>query len=183
MKRLSISLAIAGIAILAVVATVAAASPAPSTTPATDQVRARDTIPTILGLSQAQVMDLRHDGLTLAQIAERQQVDPQALVNALTAQWTERIEARVANGTLSTADAEGLKAQVAVQAKAMVNQATVGGMRGAAVGAGPTAAVGGHQGAGIGAGMGAGAGMGYRNGAGAGDGVCDGTGPNGNAAR
>lgn len=179
MKRLTISLAIAGLAVLAVVATVAAASPTPSPTPATEQIRTRDTLPTILGLSQAEIMDLRHDGLTLAQIAERQKVDPQKLIDALVAQWSERIDARVAYGALSADEAAALKTQLSVQAKAMVNQAAPGGMRGAAVGAGPGSGSGAGNGAGIGrgAGMGAGGGMGFR--AGGGTGICDGTGPNG----
>jgi hypothetical protein len=180
MKRLTISLAIAGLAALAVVATVSAASPTPPPTPATEQVRTRDTLPDVLGLSQAEIMDLRHDGLTLAQIAERQKIDPQVLVDTLVAQWSERIDARVANGALTADDAAALKTQLALQAKAMVNQAAAGGMRGAAVGAGPGAAARGGSGAGMGRGAGvAGGGMGYR--AGGGTGICDGTGPNGSA--
>jgi hypothetical protein len=175
MKRLTISLAIAGLAVLAVVATVSAATPTPSPAPATDQVRARDTLPAILGLSQAQIMELRQDGLTLAQIAERQKVDPQKLIDALVAQWSERIDARVAYGALTADEAAALKTQLALQAKAMVNQAAPGGMRGAAVGAGPGSANG--AGMGRGAGMGAGVGQGFR--AGGGTGTCDGTGPHG----
>ena len=55
----------------------------------------------------AEVQALRHDGLSLAQIAEKKKVDPQKLVDALAARWTSRIDARVANGAL-TAD-EGLR--------------------------------------------------------------------------
>lgn len=168
MRRLTISLAAAALVILAFVATVAAADPTP--TPARDQVRAHDTVATILGLTQAQIQDLRQDGLTLAQIAERQKVDPQKLIDALVAQWTVRIDARVANGGLTAAEATTLKSQLELRAKAMVNQAPMGGMRGQAVGAGPGA-------------MG-GAGMG-RNGSGAGNGsgTCDGNGPHGPADR
>jgi len=180
MKRLTISLAVAGLAVLAVVATVFAASPTPSPTPSTDQVRERDALPGILGLSQAEVMDLRHDGLTLAQIAERQNVDPQTLIDALVAQWTARIDARVARGAITSDEAVALRTQLELQAKAMVNQATPGGMRGAAVGAGPGSGAGAGNGAGRGGGMGAGGGMGFR--AGGGTGICDGTGPNGSTA-
>jgi hypothetical protein len=123
----------------------------------------------ILGLSQAAISDLRHDGLSLAQIAERQNVDPQKLVDALTQQWTARIDVRVQNGALTTAQATALKAQLATRAKDMVYRTTLGGMQGAAVGAGPASAQG-HRG-----GAGAGAGMGGR-GRGAGNGTCDGTG-------
>ena len=159
MKRLAISLAIAGLAVLVVVATVSAAGPRSQ---AANGVGDRGTIAAILGLTQAQVMDLRQDGLTLAQIAERQKVDPQKLIDALVAQWTVRIDARVQNGALTTDEAAQLKTQLELQAKAMVNQATPGGMRGAAVGAGP-GAMGGH---GYGGGMGAGRG----------NGTCDGSG-------
>jgi hypothetical protein len=178
MKRLTISLAIASLAILAFVATVSAAGPR---TQARDQVQAQTTLTSILGLTQEQVADLRQDGMTLAQIAERQKVDPQRLIDALVAQWTTRIDARVADGALTDAQATELKAQLEVKAKAMVNQAAVGGMRGAAVGAGPGSAAGNGgrmgTGAGAGAGMGTGAGRG-----GAGNGVCDGTGPNGTSS-
>jgi hypothetical protein len=177
MKRLTISLTAGAFAILALVATVAAASPAP--TQAGDQVRDRDTIPTILGLTQAEIRELRQDGLTLAQIAERQKVDPQKLIDALVARWSARIDARVANGALTTAEAATLKAQLAVRAKAMVYQAVPGGMGGAAVGAGRGNMDGGMGGNGMGAGMG-GNGMGH--GAGSGNGTCDGTGPHGPAA-
>ncbi len=179
MKRLTISLAIASLAILAFVATVSAAGPR---TQARDQVQAQTTLTTILGLTQEQIADLRQDGMTLAQIAERQKVDPQLLIDALVAQWTSRIDARAAYGALIDAQATELRAQLEVKAKAMVNQAAVGGMRGAAVGAGPGSAAG-NAGGRVGNGAGAGAGMG--NGAGrggAGNGVCDGTGPNGTSS-
>ncbi len=166
MKRLAISLTVAAFAILALVATVTAASPSPA--PTQGQAPAQATIPAILGLSQAQVMDLRHDGLSLAQIASRQKVDPQKLIDALVAQWSARIDARVANGALTTAEAASLKAQLATQAKTLIDQTTPGGMRGAAVGAG--------RGAMGGAGMGGAMGMGGRGSA-AGAGLCDGTGP------
>ena len=85
-------------------------------------------------------MELRQQGLSLAQIAEQQKVDPQRLIDALAAQWSARIDARLAAGALTADQAKTLKANVAVQAKAMVYQVTLGGMRGAAVGAGPNGA-------------------------------------------
>ncbi len=182
MKRIAISLTVAALAALTVVAAVSAAGPTPTPTPAAEQVQARDTLPAILGLSQAQIMELRHDGLSLAQIADRQKVDSQKLIDALVAQWGERIDARVTNGALTTAEAATLRAQLAVQAKATVNQVTLGGMRGAAVGAGPGAAGAGNgAAAGRGAGMAAGGAQGAGHGMGAGNGLCDGTGPRGAA--
>jgi hypothetical protein len=167
MRRIALSLAIASLALLTVVATVAAAAPR---TQVRDQVRAQTTLSDILGLTHEQVMDLRQDGLTLAQIAERQKVDPQKLIDALVAQWSARIDVRVSYGALTDAQAAELKAQLATKAKAMVNQAPLGGMRGAAVGAGP-GAMGGN-----GAGMGRGNGGGMGGGRGFGNGICDGTG-------
>ena len=156
----------AGLASLVFAATVVAAGPTPSPSAATTQTR--DTVPAILDLTQAQVQALRHDGLSLAQIAEKQQVDPQRLVDALVARWTSRIDVRVVNGALTADEATKLKAEVQTQAKSMVNQVALGGMQGAAVGAGP--------GSGAGRGSGVGGGPGPR---GTGTGTCDGTGPHG----
>ncbi len=145
MKRLFLSLAGAGLALLTTVAIVAAVEPslAPTATPAptTAPANVNDPIADILGLTTTQVMDLRHDGLSLAQIAERQKVDPQKLIDALVTRWGSRIDARLAVGALTTGQAATLEANLAVQAKAMVNQVTLGGMRGAVVGAGPNGAM------------------------------------------
>jgi len=167
MKNQILGAAGAGLASLVFAATVVAASPTPSPSAATTQTR--DTVPAVLNLSQAQIQALRHDGLSLAQIAQQQKVDPQRLVDALAARWTSRIEARVANGALTAAEATKLKAEVQTQAKSMVNKVTLGGMQGAAVGAGPRN---GAAGSGVGNGPGA-------RGAGTGTGTCDGTGPQG----
>ena len=176
MKTLAIPFAGAGLILLLAAGAVAAASPvptapvtvAPAATPAPIATPApaqtTGTVAAILGLTDAQVMELRQQGLSLAQIAEQQKVDPQRLIDALAAQWSVRIDARLAAGAITADQAKTLKDNVAVQAKAMVYQVTLGGMRGAAVGAGPNGAM---RGMGGGAGMGAGAG---RGGAGAGAG-------------
>lgn len=182
MRRLAISLSVAALAVLAVAATVSAASPSP--TPVPDQVRTRDTIPVLFGLTQTEIMALRQSGLTLAQIAAKQDIAEQTVIDALLARWASRIDAREAFGAITAIEAAQLKEQLALRAKAMVNQAALGGMQGAAVGAGRDAAGNGTQ-AGNGAGTGAGGGyMGGRgtggNGAGgnagAGNGTCNGTG-------
>lgn len=157
----------AGVASLVFAATVVAAGPTP-TPPTTTGTR--DTVPAVLDLTQAQVQALRHDGLSLAQIAEKQKVDPQRLVDALVARWSTRIDVRVANGALTADEATKLKAEVQTQARSMINQVTLGGIQGAAVGAGP------RKGAGRGAGSGDGTGA---RGMGTGTGTCDGTGPQG----
>lgn len=161
MKKAILSLGSATLAILVLAGSVAAAGPHGAQ--AREQAQTRDTIPAILGLTQAQVQELRQDGLSLAQIAQRQKVDPQKLVDALMARWTTRIEARVANGALTAAQAAQLTTQLETQARDMVYKTTPGGMRGAAVGAGQ-----GWRG-------GNGTGQGAR-GAGQGTGVCDGSG-------
>ena len=163
MKKLVLSFGGAALVVLALAGGAIAAGP-----PATSgggQVRDRDTVPTLLGLTQAQLMDLRQDGLSLAQIAERQKVDPQTVVDALKARWIERIDVRVANGAITAAAATELKAQVDLRARDMVYKVTTGGMRGVAVGAGP---------AGVGRGMAGMAGS-------AGTGTCDGSGRHGAA--
>jgi hypothetical protein len=182
MKRLAIPLAGAGLILLLAAGAVAAATPpptapvtivpvattAPAVTPA--PVQAPGTIAAILGLTDAQVMALRQQGLSLAQIAERQKVDPQRLIDALVAQWSARIDARLAVGAITADEAKTLKANVAVQAKAMVNQTALGGMRGAAVGAGPNGGMRGMGGGGAGVAGGGRGGM--MRGAGAGTGTC-----------
>ncbi len=142
---------------------VAPVTPSSSAAPAAGPA-ATSIVASILGLSNAEIMGLRQQGLSLAQIAERQKVDPQRLIDALVAQWSARIDARLAAGAITADQAKTLKANLTVQAKAMVNQTALGGMRGAAVGAGPNGTMRGM--AGGAAGMGAGRG-GMMRGAGA----------------
>ena len=172
MKSLAIPFAGASLLLLLAVGGVAAATPAPTTpvtSPAATPATASGPVAAILGLTDAQVMELRQQGLSLAQIAERQKVDPQLLIDALAAQWTARIAARLAAGAITADQAKTLKANVAVLAKAMVYQVTLGGMRGAAVGAGPNGTMRGMAGGGPGAAGGRG---GMMRGAGAGTGTC-----------
>jgi hypothetical protein len=179
----------ASLAALAFAATVAAAGPTGNggtqgQAPGRGQTQAHgasqagvgDVAPTILGLSQAETRALRQSGLSLAQIAEKRAVDPTRLIEAFAARWSARIDDRVSTGALTAADATALKDQLTVRAKDMVYRTTLGGMRGAAVGAGPDAA--GTPGAGNGMGAGNGRWRGGNGaGTGAGNGACDGTGP------
>jgi hypothetical protein len=164
MKRILTSMFGAALVVLALVSTVAAAGP--SASPGA-QAQDRDTIPAILGLTQQEIMALRHDGKSLAQIAESKGIDPATLVTALQAQWAERIDVRVANGALRADEAAALKSQLELRARDLVYRTTLGGMQGVAVGAG--------RGQGNGAANGGGNGMMQ----GAGSGTCDGTGPHG----
>ena len=151
MRKLIFSIGGAALVALMAVATASAAGPGQGAGSGQGTV-----VSPIVGLTQAQIRELRQDGLSLAQIAERQKVDPQKLVDALKARYLERIDARVANGGLTQAQATELKSQVELRAKDMVNKTTAGGMCGVAVGAG-------HG----------------LMGAGGGSGTCDGTGPHG----
>ena len=156
MKSLITPIFGAGLAALLVVGVVSAATPppavaptatafapvTPAANPAVAPAATSDTVlPQLLGISNTEIMALRRQGLSLAQIAARQKVDPQKLIDALVAQWSVRIDARLAVGAITADQAKTLKANLAVQAKAMVNQTTLGGMRGAAVGAGPNGAM------------------------------------------
>ena len=179
MQRIIGSIFGAGLVILALVATVSAAEP--TATPDA-RLRAQDTIPALLGLTHDELMALRHDGQSLAQIAEARDVEPQVLIDALVARWEARLTVRVGNGALTEAEAATLRTQLETQARNQVFATTLGGMRGAAVGAGPGGAghgagpgngpgAGGRMGQGAG-GMGQGAGMRQR----AADGTCTGNG-------
>ncbi len=151
----------------AALVTAPAATPAPAGTPAPETT---GMIAAMLGLTDAQVQELRMAGKSLADIAAQQKVDPQTLVDALAATWSIRIDARVTAGALTADQAATLKADVAEQAKAMVDQTTPGGMRGAAVGAGPNGSMRGQGGAGMGGGRGMAGGQGNGGQMGAGHG-------------
>lgn len=165
MRRLILAFGGAVFGSLLLVATVAAADP--TATPSPSASPSAGTVATVLGLTQAQIHELRQDGLSLAQIAERQKVAVRAVVDALVARWQERIKARVDNGALTASEAAALTAQLQTRATEMVTSTTPGGMQGAAVGAGP------QNGGGNGSAIRA------RDGSGTGDGTCDGTGPHG----
>jgi hypothetical protein len=179
----------AGFALLLVVPAALAVGPA-SSPGAAGQAPAAEAA-AVLGLTQAQVNELRRDGLSLAQIAARQNVDAQKVVDALVARWAERIEVRVENGGLTTTQATELKTALQARATAFVDQTAPGGMAGAAVGAGPRSGAGAGAGAGAGVNLGTGAGPGPRGagtgtgtgpgarGTGTGTGDCDGMGPHG----
>ncbi len=164
-RKLGLAGAVAALGALAVAATVAAAGP---------QNGGGQAAADALKLTREQVMELRHDGLSLAGIAEQQGVATSDVVDALVTRWTERIEARVENGALTEDEATALTEQVRERAEAMVAQTELGGMQGAAVGAGNNGA-GNRAGAN---GTGSGVGPGPR-GDGDGTGECDGTGPHG----
>jgi hypothetical protein len=163
------------------VAAVAAADPTPSPS-ATAAGPNGATVASVLGLTAAEVRDLRHNGQSLAQIAESQKVAVQSVVDALVARWSERIDARVANGALTQAEATQLQTQLETRAASTVSSTTPGGVQGAAVGAGPQSGAGNGDVTRARDGSGTGSGAGNGAGNGTGDGTCDGTGPHGAGA-
>src|SRR5450759_5018961 len=110
------------------VAAVAAADPTPSPSATAATAVHGQTVAIVLGLTPAQVTALRHDGQSLAQIAESQKVAVQSVVDALVARWTERIDARVANGALAQTEATQLQTQLETRAASMVSSTTPGGV-------------------------------------------------------
>jgi hypothetical protein len=158
MKKLLLAVGGAGLIVMAMAATAFAAGP-------NGLGAAGGAIADLLGLSRDEIHDLRADGQSLAEIAKAQDVDPDALVDAMVARWNDRIQARVEAGALSPDEATQLREQVETRAREMVEQTEPGGMGGAAVGAG-FGRMGGGQGDGP-----------Y------GDGTCDGTGPHGRGGR
>lgn len=156
-RRLTFAGGLAALGALVLAATVAAAGPM-------GRQAGGSAAADALNLTQEQITDLRAQGLTLAQIAEQQGVPVESVVDALVARWTERLQNRVENGALSEEQASALTEQLRERAQAMVQDAEMTGMHGAAVGAG--------------SGVGGGVGPGPR-GTGDGTGECDGSGPNG----
>jgi hypothetical protein len=190
MKRIAFAIAVASLAAAGSVAAVAAAdpTPTPAPTPAASPVPLggpaaaqanRPTqgvmIPAILGMTHDELQALRVQGLTLAEIAEQRGIDPQVLIDALVGQWGVRIDARLAAGMISSEQADQLRDDLAVIAKGFVNQEPLGGMRGAAVGAGPSMRGQGPQ-AGQGAGRAGAGGYGLQDGSGRGGGYRGGRG-------
>jgi len=156
-RRLTLAGGLAALGALALAATVAAAGPRSGQAAGGAAAEA-------LGLTREQLIELRQEGLSVAQIAEQQGVTAESVVNALVARWTLRIQERVQNGGLSEEEASALTEQLRERAQAMVQETEATGMQGAAVGAG--------------AGVAGGVGPGPR-GTGDGTGECDGSGPHG----
>lgn len=164
MKRMIMAAGIAALAVAALVGTALAAGPHGDGD--RERLRDTDTVSEVLGLSHQEVMALRQDGLSLAQIAERQGVDPETVVARLTEQARERIAARVENGALEPDEAAQLQVQLEERIRARIADPAAGGL-----------------GAMLGAGHGPGAGYGPRTGEAGphGTGDCDGSGPHGRA--
>lgn len=65
-----------------------------------DRRDAPEAVQELLGLSPEELREQLRDGATLGEIAEEQGVEPQAVVDAIVAELTERVDAAVAAGKL-----------------------------------------------------------------------------------
>lgn len=118
-----------------------------------------DTAADYLGMSETDLMAARHDGSSLAQIATAQGKTVAGLQQALVAAVQTNLDAKVAAGTLTEAQAAQVLAQFKANVQTSVERTATGpqaGQRGAGLG----------MGFGPGAGSGPGYGMGYGYGAG-----------------
>jgi len=75
----------------------------------------------LLGLDAQELRQQVRDGATLAEIATAQEVDPQAVVDELVGELTERLDAAVENGRLDQAEADEKLADANVKITDMVN--------------------------------------------------------------
>jgi lipoate-protein ligase A len=74
-----------------------------------------------LGISEDDLRDALRDGQTIAEVAEAQDVDPQAVIDALVADATTRIDEAVADGDLDADEAEEIKADLPERITDLVN--------------------------------------------------------------
>lgn len=103
-----------------------AADATTGTAPTTFIGRCADAIAGVLGLDRTAIMTRRHNGESLSAIATSQGVDEQKLVDGLKAQQVARINAMVAAGRLTQAQADAYIANLDSTIKANVERTTVG---------------------------------------------------------
>ncbi|MBK9178801.1 MAG: hypothetical protein IPM45_04390 [Acidimicrobiales bacterium] len=112
-------------------------------------VRGVETAAGVLGLEPEQVVERLRGGETLAQIAQAQGVDPQAVIDALVAEANARVDQALAGGRITQERADTLKAAVPERVTRFVNEG-----RQHHGGRGPGGGTGGGMGGGMGGGTG-----------------------------
>jgi ribosomal protein S20 len=75
-----------------------------------------------LGLSEDDLREQVRDGKTLAQVAEERNVDKQAVIDAMVAAATERIDQKVQEGDLTAEEANERKAELEERITTLVNE-------------------------------------------------------------
>lgn len=74
-----------------------------------------------IGIEADELLAALRDGQTIAEVAEANGVEPQAVIDALVADATARIDQRVADGDLDAERAEEIKANLPERIAALVN--------------------------------------------------------------
>ncbi len=90
------------------------------------QHNAVDTVADLIGLSPEEIMELRQDGMSLAEIAAAQGVDEQTLTDALVAAATDRVQQKVDEGVITQEQADEILAQITDRMSDVVNRTEVG---------------------------------------------------------
>jgi uncharacterized protein YidB (DUF937 family) len=75
----------------------------------------------LLGLDAQELRQQVRDGATLAEIATAQGVEPQAVIDELVAELTERLDNAVENGRIDQAEADEKLAEAEAKITEMVN--------------------------------------------------------------
>ena len=86
-----------------------------------------DSAATVLGIESDALRDALRDGQTIAEIAAEQGVDPQAVIDAQVAEATERLDEKVADGTIDQATADERLAQLTERITSFVNEGPAAG--------------------------------------------------------
>ncbi len=85
-----------------------------------------ETVSELLGLTPEELCELRQEGKSLADIAAEHGVGVEELVEAIMAEKTEAVQARVGDGTLTQEQADLMIQQMAERTELAVNRTTTG---------------------------------------------------------
>jgi hypothetical protein len=80
-----------------------------------------------IGITEDELRDALRDGRTIAEVAEANDVEPQAVIDALVAEATERLDDAVADGRIDEADADERRAELTERITELVNEGTLPG--------------------------------------------------------
>jgi hypothetical protein len=75
-----------------------------------------------IGIEEDELLDAMRDGQTIAEVAEREGVDPQTVIDALVAATRERLDEAVADGRIEQADADERLAEATERITEFVNE-------------------------------------------------------------
>ena len=81
-----------------------------------------ETAATTIGISEDDLRTALQDGQTLAEVATANGVEPQAVIDALVAEATTRLDQAVTDGRIEQADADARKAELTERITTAVNE-------------------------------------------------------------